>query len=217
MRGGNVMKIPKPVSKRLSMYYRCLEKLKDEGIDVVSSKELAEKLDIKPSQVRKDLSYFGEFGKRGVGYHVDFLIENLEKILGIKEEWNIAIIGAGNIGKALSNYVGMREKGFKIVAVFDKDDGKVGKEIAEGIKVLHIKDLDRVVKEKNVKIGIIAVPASAAQEVAEALEKAGVSGILNFAPIKIKASIPVEEVDISSSLRTLTFEIIRKHSTKGKK
>jgi len=122
------MKIPKPVSKRLSMYYRCLEKLKDEGIDVVSSKELAERLDIKPSQVRKDLSYFGEFGKRGVGYHVDFLIENLEKILGIKEEWNIAIIGAGNIGRALSNYVGLREKGFKVVAVFDKDDGKVGKE-----------------------------------------------------------------------------------------
>jgi len=211
------MKIPKPVSKRLSMYYRCLEKLKDEGIDVISSKELANRLDIKPSQVRKDLSYFGEFGKRGVGYNVDFLLENLEKILGIKEEWNIVIIGAGNIGRALSNYMKIKEKGFKIVAVFDKDNEKVGKEIAEGIKVLHIKDLDKVVREKKVKIGIIAVPPSAAQEIAEILENAGVSGILNFAPTKIKVSIPVEDVDISSSLRALTFEIIRKRSTKERK
>ncbi|MCD6551498.1 redox-sensing transcriptional repressor Rex [Thermotoga sp.] len=204
-------KIPKPVSKRLVSYYMCLERLIDEGIEVVSSEELAKRLDLKASQIRKDLSYFGEFGKRGVGYNVEHLYNAIGEILGVKKEWKLVVVGAGNIGRAIANYAVMREKGFKIVGIFDNDLSKIGKEVAPGMVVMDAKDLERFVEEKKVEIGVIAVPAEHAQEVAERLEKSGVVGILNFAPVKIRVSVPIENIDITAALRVLTFEIVRRN------
>ncbi|PLV58758.1 redox-sensing transcriptional repressor Rex [Thermotoga sp. KOL6] len=204
-------KIPKPVSKRLVSYYMCLERLLEEGEEVVSSEELAQRLDLKASQIRKDLSYFGEFGKRGVGYNVEHLYNAIGEILGVKKEWKLVVVGAGNIGRAVANYAVMRERGFKIVGIFDKDPSKVGKEIAPGLTVMDVKNLEEFVKENGVEIGVIAVPADRAQEIAERLEESGVKGILNFAPVKIKVSIPIENIDITAALRVLTFEIVRRN------
>ncbi|ABQ46775.1 CoA-binding domain protein [Thermotoga petrophila RKU-1] len=205
-------KIPKPVSKRLVSYYMCLERLLDEGVEVVSSEELARRLDLKASQIRKDLSYFGEFGKRGVGYNVEHLYDAIGEILGVKKEWKLVVVGAGNIGRAVSNYAVMREKGFKIVGIFDSDPSKMGKEAAPGLTVSDVSELEKFVEEHGVEIGVIAVPAEHAQEIAERLEKAGIMGILNFAPVKIKVSVPVENIDITASLRVLTFEIVRRNN-----
>ncbi|ACM22694.1 MULTISPECIES: redox-sensing transcriptional repressor Rex [Thermotoga] len=203
-------KIPKPVSKRLVSYYMCLERLIDEGVEVVSSEELAKRLDLKASQIRKDLSYFGEFGKRGVGYNVEHLYNAIGEILGVKKEWKLVVVGAGNIGRAIANYAVMREKGFRIVGIFDNDPSKIGKEVAPGLIVKDVSDLERFVREEGAEIGVIAVPADHAQGVAERLEKCGILGILNFAPVKIKVSVPVENIDITAALRVLTFEIVRR-------
>ncbi len=203
-------KIPRTVSKRLVSYYMCLEKLLDEGVEVISSEELARRLDLKASQIRKDLSYFGEFGRRGVGYKVEFLYNRIGEIIGVQKEWKIVLVGAGNIGRAIANYAAMRERGFKILAAFDNDPQKLGTEIAPGILVRDVRELEDFVRENNVEIGIVAVPAEAAQEVAERLEKGGIVGILNFAPVKLKTTVPVENVDITASLRVLTFEIVRR-------
>ncbi len=205
-------KIPKPAVKRLAVYYRCLERLKGEGKEYTSSKEMAQRLGIKACQIRKDLSYFGEFGKRGVGYNIEKLMEKLKEILGIEKMWKVVIIGAGNLGKALAGYAMLKEHGFEVVALFDVDRRKVGKKV-NNIEVLHMDDLERFVKENNVRIAILSVPRNAAQEAAERVEAAGIEGIVNFSPVVLKTSVPVENVDISISLKSLTFQIIRK---KGK-
>ncbi|MCD6449042.1 MAG: redox-sensing transcriptional repressor Rex [Thermotogaceae bacterium] len=206
------MKIPKPAIRRLAVYYRCLQRLKEEGKEKTSSKELAQRLGIKACQIRKDLSYFGEFGKRGVGYNIDNLLEKLKAILGLESVWKAIVIGAGNLGKAIAGYKGIKEQGFDVVALFDVDGRKVGKKVNEA-EIHHMDDLEEFVKENNVKIAVICVPKESAQQVAEAAEKAGVEGILNFAPTVINVSVPVENVDIAVSLKSLTFQIIRR---KGK-
>jgi len=202
------MKIPKPTVRRLGLYYRCLTRYKEEGVNFVSSQDIADRLNIKPSQVRKDLSYFGEFGKRGLGYNVSKLISEIAHIIGVNKEWNIAIIGAGNLGSALANYPGLAKHKFNVVAIFDNDRQKVGKKIA-GIPVSHISELDEKVKELNIEIAVIAVPESAAQYVAELVEKAGIKGIVNFSPIKLRTNIPVEDVDITLSFETLAYMILK--------
>ncbi|MFN3329264.1 MAG: redox-sensing transcriptional repressor Rex, partial [Fervidobacterium pennivorans] len=159
-------------------------------------------------QVRKDLSYFGEFGKRGLGYDVRKLSEELAHIIGVNKEWNIAIIGAGNLGRALANYPGLFKHKFKVVAVFDNDREKVGKKIG-GITISHMSELKKLVEELNIEIAVIAVPETAAQMVAQQIEEAGVKGIVNFSPVKLRTKLPVEDVDITLSFETLAYSIIK--------
>lgn len=202
------MKIPKPTVKRLGLYYRCLLRFKEESVNFVSSKDIADRLNIKPSQVRKDLSYFGEFGKRGIGYNVKKLSDEVAHIIGVNKEWNVAIIGAGNLGKALANYPGLLKHKFKVVAIFDSDREKVGKKIGE-ITVSHINELKKLTDELDIEIAVIAVPEIAAQMVTQEIEAAGVKGIVNFSPVKIKTKLPVEDVDITLSFETLSYFTIK--------
>lgn len=203
-------KIPKPTIKRLAMYYRCLENKKDSGIQRTSSKELAESLHIKASQIRKDLSYFGEFGKRGVGYDVDKLMNSIKTILGLNKKWNVAVVGVGNLGSAIANYTGLEKNGFIIKAAFDKNKTKIGEQVAAGVIVYDMKDMKKICKEKNIEIAILTVPANVAQSVAEKLIKTQIKGILNFAPISLNLpdNIFVENVDFTISLKALTYDII---------
>lgn len=203
------MKIPKPTIKRLAVYYRCLDNMLNEGKTYVSSKELAERLKIKSSQVRKDLSYFGEFGKRGVGYNVKNLTVELKKIIGIDRRWRVVVVGAGNIGRAITNYPGLYKNRFDVIAVFDSDPAKIGFSAGVAGPVKPMSDLKEVVSSKKVEIGVIAVPAEAAQDVAEQLVDAGVKGIVNFAPVTIDVppEIAVEDVDITVSFKTLAYHL----------
>lgn len=205
------MKIPKPTIKRLAIYYRCLDNMLSEGKEYVSSKELAEKLKIKSSQVRKDLSYFGEFGKRGVGYNVKSLAAELKKIIGIDRRWRVVVVGAGNIGRAITNYPGLYKNRFDVIAVFDSDPHKIGLSAGVAGPIKPMEDLEKVVKSKKVEIGVIAVPAEAAQEVADSLVKAGIKGIVNFAPVTINVppEVVVEDVDITVSFKTLAYHLRR--------
>lgn len=201
-------KIPKPTVKRLSLYLRELDVLAEREQETISSKQLAAALGLTDAQVRKDLAYFGQFGHPGIGYRVDELIGRLKKILGTDRNWNAAVVGAGNIGRAVMPYARFARKGFDIVAVFDNDPKVVGTEVA-GHKVRPMRDLAKLVKDREIKIGIVAVPAAAAQEVADALIDAGVRGILNFAPVRldIHDEVSVVSVDFLLSLEQLAFQI----------
>jgi redox-sensing transcriptional repressor len=194
-------RIPRPTVKRLSLYLRELEPLADRELQTLSSKQLGDALGLTDAQVRKDLAFFGQFGHPGIGYKVSELIKELRKILGTDRQWNAAIIGAGNIGRALMPYTRFRRKGFEIVAVFDGDPKVVGTSVA-GHKVRPMSDLQSLVKDRNIQIGIIAVPAQAAQQVADALIEAGVRGILNFAPVRLDVhkKVSVASVDFLLSL-----------------
>ncbi|MEN3042170.1 MAG: redox-sensing transcriptional repressor Rex [Fervidobacterium sp.] len=198
------MKIPKPTVRRLGLYYRCLLRFKDEGVNFVSSQDIAHRLNIKPSQVRKDLSYFGEFGKRGLGYNVKKLVSEIAHIIGVNKEWNVAIIGAGNLGSALANYPGLAKHKFRVVAIFDNDNEKVGKKIG-GITVSHINELKKIAEDLNIEIAVVAVPENSAQIVAEQIESVGIKGIVNFSPVKLRSKLPVEDVDITLSFETLAY------------
>lgn len=203
-------RISKQTIKRLAIYYRYLEKLHKEGRRTVSSHEIGEELGLKASQVRKDLSYFGGFGKRGVGYEIRTLALKVSKILGLTRSWNVCIVGAGNLGRALLRFPGLKEKGFRIVSVFDKDSAKIGKPVERDLVVIDVKRLSEIVKVEQIEIGVITTPAADAQEVAELLSKSGVKGIINFAPAKV--SVPetasLEEIDISVAFSSVAFGII---------
>ncbi|WP_129407922.1 redox-sensing transcriptional repressor Rex [Marinitoga lauensis] len=203
-------KIPKPTIKRLAMYYRCLENKKASGMQRTSSKDLADSLHIKASQIRKDLSYFGEFGKRGVGYDIDKLMSSIKTILGLNKKWNVAIVGVGNLGSAIANYTGLEKNGFYIKAAFDKNKTKIGTQISAGILVYDMKDMKKICKEKNIEIAILTVPSEVAQKVANQLVETGIKGILNFAPtsLTLPENISVENVDFTISLKALTYDII---------
>ncbi len=202
-------KIPKPTVRRLAIYYRCLTKLKDNSLEKTSSKEMADLLGIKASQVRKDLSYFGEFGKRGVGYNVDKLSFKLKEILGLKKNWNVAIVGSGNLGSAIANYAGLEKNGFKIISAFDVDEKKVGKMIVPGVTIQRLNEIEKNIKENHIEIAILTVPVNAAQEVTDRLINCGIKGILNFTPTSISTpeDVSVEDVDFVISMKSLTFEI----------
>jgi redox-sensing transcriptional repressor len=204
----NKPRIPRPTVKRLSLYLRELEPLADRDLQTLSSKQLGDALGLTDAQVRKDLAFFGQFGHPGIGYKVSELIKELRKILGTDRQWNAAIIGAGNIGRALMPYTRFRRKGFEIVAVFDGDSKVVGTTVA-GHKVRPMSDLKSLVKDRNIQIGIIAVPAQAAQQVADALIDAGVRGILNFAPVRLDVhkKVSVASVDFLLSLEQLAFQV----------
>ncbi|MDK2812424.1 MAG: redox-sensing transcriptional repressor [Petrotoga sp.] len=206
-------KVPKPTIKRLAMYNRFLRELREDGIPKTSSHEIAEALNIKASQVRKDLSYFGEFGKRGVGYDVENLCLKIHKILGTERVWNVAIIGVGNLGKAISHYPELEKYKFKIVAAYDVDKRKINSVLLPGILIKHIKELKNKNNDLDFEIAILTVPSNVAQEVANILIEAGVKGILNFAPVTLNSDdrVVIENVDFVVSLKTLTYEIVSKY------
>lgn len=205
------LKIPEATIQRLSIYSRFLKRLDKKGITTVSSGDIADGVGVSPAQVRKDLAYFGEFGTRGVGYNVKDLIRYTVKILGLSEPWNLVMVGAGNLGSALVTYREFKERGFTIVGVFDNDLTKIGKHIAD-MEVLPLEELPRIAKENNVRIGIIAVPSKAAQDIADIMVKAGLEAILNFAPMSLNVppDVEVRNVDLSVKLEILTFNLALK-------
>lgn len=203
--------ISKATIDRLPLYFRTLRLVQDEGRDIISSEELGRRLGITPEQIRKDLASFGQFGKKGVGYYVNELKRNVGEILGLNNHWNIAIVGLGHLGAALANYQNFVTLGFNLVALFDQDPNVIGT-IVNHVKVDDIKHLKAVVKERNIQIGIIAVPAAFAQSVADQLVDAGVKGIWNFAPIKMKVpdTMHIVNEDLSIGLSSLSYHITRK-------
>lgn len=202
--------IPSPAVRRLSLYLRQLESLLGQGRRTVSSRELGGALSLTDAQVRKDLAYFGQFGHPGIGYRVDELTVRIRRILGTDREWNVALVGAGNLGRALLCYRGFTRKGFNVVAVFDNNKQVVGTKIDEenNLTVLPMSKLSETVRSRNIRLGILAVPAVAAQQVASELVEAGVQGILNFAPVTLKnMDCPLAAVDLTVHLEQLSFQL----------
>lgn len=199
-------KIPDATIGRLSLYSRYLKETDERGITTVSSQHIAKATGVTPAQVRRDLAYFGEFGTRGVGYNSRELYSYIMKILGLDKRWSVGIVGAGNLGRALVQYKGFNERGFDIICVFDNDPKKIGKKMAN-IDIFPVDSLQEKVDELKIHLGIIAVPASAAQEVADKLVGAGIEGIINFAPINIvvKENIILRRVDLAAQLEYLTY------------
>ncbi|HET7874042.1 MAG TPA: redox-sensing transcriptional repressor Rex [Methylomirabilota bacterium] len=201
-----IPRIPEMTVRRLSVYTRCLQQLEEDGIKTVSSQGLAERFSLNSAQVRKDLAYFGEFGVRGIGYYVSGLKAELQKILGLDREWQVALVGFGNLGSALFHYKGFARQGFRIAAVFDDDPAKWGK-VVDGITIQPVRDLPREAKARNLQLAIVAVPAESAQAVTEKLIAAGIKAILNFAPGRIRAAkdVRLRNVDLSIELEGLSF------------
>lgn len=199
-------KISESTIRRLSKYYRSLEQLISRNTDTVSSDQLAEMDGITSAQVRKDLSFFGTFGKRGLGYNTRALKEQIGEILGLSKEWRVAIVGAGNIGRALVNYGEFRKQGFQVHLIMDSDHSKVG-QIIQGLTVESTDHLPELIKKQRIEIAIIAVPSEAAQRVADELMEAGVRAILNFAPISIKApeGIQVKNENTAIEIEALSY------------
>jgi redox-sensing transcriptional repressor len=198
--------IPDIIISRLPLYLRSLQRMQEENRKVTSSQELGERLGISAAQIRKDLSQFGEFGKQGTGYKIDYLIEQLSKILQVDQEWDIVVVGAGDIGNAVARYRGFRNRGFKVKMIFDNDQSRVGTEIDAYI-VKDSKNLISYIVDNNIKIAMIAVPASHAQEVANQLVEAGIKAILNYAPINITVpdGVFVQYIDPSIHLQRMTY------------
>lgn len=200
--------IPKATIGRLAVYIQVLENLLRDGIEVISSEKLAKACSVNSSQIRKDLAYFGEFGVRGVGYYVQELITSIKESLGINRDWNCALIGVGNLGTALLRYQDFGMRGFKIKAAFDCDPDKIGKEL-EGMEIVCPTHLKERAPQLDLEIGIIATPADRAQRAANHLIDAGIKGIVNYAPARIKVpdNVPVEYVDFFDHLYALAFQI----------
>lgn len=194
--------------RRLSHYYRVLEEVEAEGKRLISSHRLAEREGITSAQVRKDLSYFGSFGRRGLGYNVQHLRDRIRGILGLDRRWRVALIGAGNIGAALLAYRGFARQGFDVVAVFDRDPLRIGQRLGD-LAIRDIAELPRVAGELRIEMGVIATPVRAAQEVADLLVAAGVGGILNFAPRKlfVPVHVALRNVDMSVEFESLSFSL----------
>lgn len=203
--------IPKPTIKRLSLYLRELERGLDQGKSHMSSRELGLALGYADTQVRKDLGCFGQFGQAGVGYQTSSLAIGLRAILGKNQKWKAALIGAGKIGQALIGYARFAQEGYEIVSVFDNDQSIIGKTI-EGHTIAHMGDLAKIVKEKEILLGIVAVPMGAAQAVADDLVDAGVLGILNLAPVHLEVmdQVSVVSVDFTVAIEQLGFKVSRK-------
>ncbi len=201
-------KIPRPTVKRLSLYLRDLESRSEHEQQTISSQQLGDALGLTDAQVRKDLAYFGQFGHPGIGYQIQELIAELRKILGTDRKWSAAVVGAGNIGRALMAYPRFRRKGFEIVAVFDNNPSVIG-QVISGHHVRPMEDLPALVGERDIKIGIVAVPVETAQAVADALIDAGVMGILNFAPVRldVRDAVGITSVDFSVALEQLAFQV----------
>lgn len=199
-------RVSKAVVNRLSLYLRELSRLERAGIETTSSTKLGQMLGFSDAQVRKDLANFGQFGYPGVGYRCSELIASIRQIMGTDQRWPVALVGVGNLGRALLGYRGFSHQGFNTVAAFDLDAKIVGTEI-EGIPVFNLEEIDHIVEQKSIQLAILAVPATAAQEVAERLVAAGIRGILNFAAVTLKLPdhITVIGVDLAIEMEQLSF------------
>lgn len=198
-------------TQRLSVYLRCLDRLAAAGAPRVSSKELAASCRLNPAQIRRDLASFGAFGVRGVGYSVDDLRRRLREIMGLHRRHNVAIIGAGNLGRALADYGGFRGDPFQVVALFDSDPSKVGTRSRTGVGVQHVHDLPKIARREGINIAIVTVPADAAREVAEAIARSGIRAVLNFTPVllDVPPGPKVTNVDLAVLLESLSFFLAR--------
>ncbi len=198
--------IPDIVIGRLPIYLRELTLLAQEGQEVTSSHELGKRLGISSAQIRKDLSWFGPFGKQGTGYQINYLQEQLKKILQVDHEWPVAVVGAGDLGRALARYGGFAHRGFRIACIFDNDPGKIGSYVGN-LQVLGVEKIKEEIAAHHIQIAMIAVPASHAQEVADTLVEAGVRAILNYAPIilSVPDGVRVQYIDPAAHLQHMTY------------
>lgn len=199
--------IPEGVIERLSTYLNCLIKFQQNSVETISSERLGISSGVNPAEIRRDFTYFGTFGKKGVGYDVETMIQHIQRILGSDEPHKIALVGAGNLGSAIASYEGLLQHGFHIAAIFDSDPAKVGKNIRQ-LEVFNIKDLPKIVRNANISIGIIAVPPAAAQQVADLLIEGNVSVILNYTPalISVPPGIQLHNTDpVQQLLHTLYY------------
>ncbi len=204
--------IPEATVARLPVYLRALTTLGEQGTATCSSEELAAAAGVNSAKLRKDLSYLGSYGTRGVGYDVDYLRYQIAREIGVTQDWPVVIVGIGNLGHALANFSGFRSRGFRVVALLDADPKRRGERVA-GVDVRDFADLAPIVREHGVAIGVIATPASAAQDVADRMVEAGISSILNFAPsvIAVPDGVDVRKVDLSIELQILAYHEQRKH------
>ena len=198
--------IPEATVARLPVYLRALTSLSDQGTSTCSSEELAVAAGVNSAKLRKDLSYLGSYGTRGVGYDVDYLRYQIAREIGVTQDLPVVIVGIGNLGHALANFSGFRSRGFRVVALLDADPERHGESVA-GVEVRAFADLEKIVHEHSVAIGVIATPALAAQDVADRMVDAGISSILNFAPvvISVPAGVDVRKVDLSIELQILAY------------
>lgn len=198
--------IPDIVIGRLPLYLRALQRMTAEGRQVTSSQELGERLGISAAQIRKDLSQFGEFGKQGTGYNIEYLVEQLGKILKVDHDWDVAVVGAGDIGSAVARYKGFADRGYCVVVIYDNDPEKVGTKIGE-FEVQDSANMAEDIQARNIKIAMVAVPASHAQEVADQLIEAGVKAILNYAPVSLNVSpeVRLQHIDPAVHLQRMTY------------
>ncbi len=198
--------VPNIVVGRLPLYLRTLQLMNQEGRRVTSSQELGERLGISAAQIRKDLSQFGEFGKQGTGYSIDYLTEQLRQILHVNKVWDVAVVGIGDVGHALARYQGFANRGFRIVLLFDNDPNKVGSKVGE-FTIHNLSEMVKMVQETDVHIAMLSVPVDHAQQVTNLLVEAGVKSILNYAPINIivPATVHVQYIDPVLHLQRMTY------------
>lgn len=202
----NAEKIPDIIIGRLPVYLRALQRMAEHGIKTTSSQELGEHVGISAAQIRKDISQFGEFGKQGTGYSIAYLLDKLREILKVDRIWDVALVGAGDMGHALANYQGFTNRGFHIVAIFDNQPEKIGQKIGDFI-VQDAEKMVETIKAANIKIAMLTVPATAAQSVADKLVQAGVRAILNYAPISLNVpnNVKVQHIDPATHLQRMTY------------
>ena len=202
----NLLKVPQPTIERLSAYLQCVRGMRADGTLTASSTEIAQRTGINAAQFRKDLSYFGEFGTPGLGYDLAELEAHISRIMGLDEQRDVILVGAGNLGNALSQYMGFEHRGFRIVAAFDVDSKKVGQNMG-ACPIYHIDELPKVNAQLNALVGVVAVPRTAAQEAVDKLVASGVQAILNFAPVTllVRPGIVVRNVDLTSQMEVLSY------------
>jgi len=207
-RFAGMKKISESAVRRLSLYLRFLQEAEAAGAETISSEELARRGGTTSAQVRKDLSLFGSFGKRGTGYSVPELVREIRSILGLTRPWRVAVVGAGRLGSALSSFRDFAARGFQIVAVYDADPGKIGMDWG-GVRVQPDEEMDRTLRDEKVDVAIVAVPADAAQGVVDRVVKAGVRAVLNFAPVRLRvpAGVTLRNVDVTLELEGLSFAL----------
>ncbi|MDK1028308.1 MAG: redox-sensing transcriptional repressor Rex [Anaerolineae bacterium] len=205
----NAIKIPDIIIGRLPIYLRALQLMVEENIQTTSSQELGAHVGISAAQIRKDISQFGEFGKQGTGYKITFLIDKLKEILKIDRIWDVAIIGAGDMGRALARYQGFVNRGFRVVMVFDNDKSKIGQAIGEFV-IQDMENMTEELKTRNIKIAMLTVPAPAAQKVTDLLVKAGAKVILNYAPVSLNLpeDVRVQYIDPATHLQRMTYYMV---------
>jgi redox-sensing transcriptional repressor len=202
----NTAEVPEVVISRLPQYVRILSQLLGDGVEVTNSQQLGDKLQVTPAQIRKDLSYFGRFGKQGRGYRVRHLLTELKQILGLDCEWNVAVVGVGRLGNAILNYPGFNPDGFHLVAAFDSNPGRVGEAVG-GVSVQPMSDMSDTVATRDITIAIVAVPSAHTQSVIDQLVACGVRAILNYAPInaQVPEGVWVRNIDPVLALQSMTY------------